>query len=142
MYELSAAAVEAAARAAAIHEDYDGCFERLDAWEAASVEERELGLVEEPMSTDVEDADLWRARMRSALPAAYPHMVAGVVEPLPEIRFKGPDDTDASMFRRMAWNLRNGYPAGGSNACDALARLIDREVDRAGLDSLPGGERA
>ena len=51
-------------------------------------------------------------------------------EALPKVAYPGPNDTDDGMFERMAWNLRNGYPAGGSNSCDALARLIDREVAR------------
>ena len=50
--------------------------------------------------------------------------------PLPVVGHKGRDETDADRFRRMAWNLRNGYSVGGSNTRDALARLIDREVAR------------
>ena len=49
----------ARALALALVGDYDGCFERLDAWAAASSEARECGDVEEPMSTDGEDAE-WR----------------------------------------------------------------------------------
>ena len=48
---------EEVARALALVGDYDGCFERLDAWAAASSEARECGDVEEPMSTDGEDAE-------------------------------------------------------------------------------------
>jgi hypothetical protein len=66
--------VEAGARAAAIHDEYDGCFERLDAWDAASVEERELGHVEEPLSDDLEQAAWWRDRIAAALAAALPSL--------------------------------------------------------------------
>lgn len=64
--------VEAGARAAAIHDQYDGCFERLDAWEAASPEDRELGHVEEPLSDDLEQATWWRERIAAAFLAALP----------------------------------------------------------------------
>ena len=58
---------ETVARALALVGDYDGCFERLDAWAAASAEARECGDVEEPMSTDAEDAEWWLKRADAAL---------------------------------------------------------------------------
>ena len=58
---------EAVARALALVGDYDGCFERLDAWAAASSEARECGDVEEPMSTDGEDAEWWLKRADAVL---------------------------------------------------------------------------
>jgi hypothetical protein len=56
---------EAVARAMAIHDDYDGCFERLDGTDD-----------EEPMSTDQEDADWWCERSTAAL-AVLREMVGG-----------------------------------------------------------------
>lgn len=56
---------EQAARTLALTDDYDGCFERLDAWEAATAEQREGSEVEKPMLTDVEDAEWWRRRARA-----------------------------------------------------------------------------
>ena len=58
---------EEVARALALVGDYDGCFERLDAWAAASSEARECGDVEEPMSTDGEDAEWWLKRADAIL---------------------------------------------------------------------------
>ena len=58
---------EEVARALALVGDYDGCFERLDAWAAASSEARECGDVEEPMSTDGEDAEWWLKRADAVL---------------------------------------------------------------------------
>lgn len=52
-------------------------------------------------------------------------------EPLPVVAFKGPHDTDASMFEDMARRLDAGYGAGGSNPTRALVALIRREVQRA-----------
>lgn len=75
-------AVEAGARAAAIHEEYDGCFERLDAWAASTPEEREMGRVEEPMSTDLESATWWRERMAAALAVALPSVTCPVCDEL------------------------------------------------------------
>lgn len=71
------AAVEVAARAAAMHEDYDGCFERVDAWAALSEEEKsytEQGNV--VADSDYEDCEWWRARERAALTAALPRVIA------------------------------------------------------------------
>lgn len=60
-------------------------------------------------------------------------------EALPEIAHKG-SSTDAEMFERMAWNLDNDYPAGGSNARNALSRLIRREIRRAAGIPVAGEE--
>lgn len=48
--------IEEAAKAMAILDDYDGCFERLAGTDP-----------EEPLSTDEEDAEFWRKRARVAL---------------------------------------------------------------------------
>jgi uncharacterized short protein YbdD (DUF466 family) len=48
--------IEKAAKAMAILDDYDGCFERLAGTDP-----------EEPLSTDEEDAEFWRKRARAAL---------------------------------------------------------------------------
>lgn len=58
-------AIEQAARVLALTDDYDGCFERIDAWTAATAEQRECGDVEEPMSSDDEDCEFWRRRARA-----------------------------------------------------------------------------
>ena len=49
---------------------------------------------------------------------------------LPVVAYKGPFDTDVSMFRRAAKNLRGGYSLGGSNLTEAVCRLIDAAVER------------
>ncbi|WP_285462967.1 hypothetical protein [Agromyces sp. NBRC 114283] len=61
--------MEKVAKAMAIYGDYDGCFERLEEWAAATDEQRDLGEVEEPMDSDVEDAEWWRRRARAGLDA-------------------------------------------------------------------------
>lgn len=53
--------IEMAARAMALVDEYDGCFERLDGTDPGG---------EEPLSTDAEDAEFWRKRARAALAAA------------------------------------------------------------------------
>lgn len=68
-------AVEAAARAAAIHGDYDGCFERVDQWNALEDWEKEAQSDEYP-TTDIEDCEWWTSRARAALNAALPHLTA------------------------------------------------------------------
>lgn len=55
------------ARVLALTDDYDGCFERMDAWSAATDEQQLLGLVEEPLSTDPEDCEFWLTRARAVL---------------------------------------------------------------------------
>lgn len=66
----TADAVERGARAAAILGDYDGCFERIDEWNALEQWERDAHPENEP-TTDYEDADFWRDRVRAALRAAF-----------------------------------------------------------------------
>lgn len=68
-------AIEAAARAWAIHREHDGCFERVDAWEALEAWEREAHPDERPES-DYEDCATYREFATAALSAAYPLMVA------------------------------------------------------------------
>lgn len=74
---VSDEAVEAMARAAAIHDDYDGCFERVDEWEAAGEEYRDAYPGERPDS-DYEDCEWWRSRVRAGLPAALPFLREGI----------------------------------------------------------------
>lgn len=62
-------AVERAARAAAILGDYDGCFERIDEWNALQQWERDAHPDEEPL-TEREDAEFWTSRSRVAILAA------------------------------------------------------------------------
>lgn len=59
---------------------------------------------------------------------------------LPVVAHKGPDDTDASMFERAAWNLEHGYALGGGNLTRAVIELIRREV-AASKSSDSGAER-
>lgn len=54
------------ARAMALTDDYDGCFERIDEWEALEQWEREANPEEEPL-TDREDAEWWLKRADSVL---------------------------------------------------------------------------
>ncbi|MGW9020674.1 hypothetical protein ACWGOE_04220 [Leucobacter chromiiresistens] len=62
--------IEAAARAMAMVEEYDGCFERISAWENSTQAERDCGEVEDVSSADYEDAEWWRKRARAALSAS------------------------------------------------------------------------
>lgn len=57
--------IEQAARVMAMVGDYDGYFERLDAWAAATDEERETGELEEPLSYDQGDAEFWLSRAQA-----------------------------------------------------------------------------
>lgn len=54
---------------------------------------------------------------------------ARVTVDVPSVAFKGPNDTDASYFRRVAWNLENGYDAGGSNVRAAVSSLLRNVAD-------------
>lgn len=64
------AVVERVARAMAIHDDYDGCFERADEWNATPEDERHD---DNYPGMDLEDCEWWRARARAGL-AALPHL--------------------------------------------------------------------
>ena len=48
---------------------------------------------------------------------------------VPSVGYKGPHDTDASVFRRAANNLDTGYDVGGSNTRAAIAILLRRTAD-------------
>lgn len=61
--------IDAAARAWAIHREHDGCFERVDAWEALEDWEREAHPDEYPES-DYEDRDTYLSFATAALAAA------------------------------------------------------------------------
>ena len=88
---------EEVARALALVGDYDGCFERLDAWAAASSEARECGDVEEPMSTDGEDAEWWLKRADAVLSLLPGRSEAGVkAEALRGFAARVRDEMDAS----------------------------------------------
>lgn len=53
---------------------------------------------------------------------------------VPEVAYKGPHDTEAAIFRRVASNLDNDYPAGGSNVRAAVSQLLQavaKELDHA-----------
>lgn len=55
------------AKVMALTDDYDGCFERIEAWEAATQQERDCGKVEEPLSSDQEDCEFWLRRARAVI---------------------------------------------------------------------------
>jgi hypothetical protein len=57
----------------AIFGDYDGCFERIDEWNACDEWDRQAHPENEPRS-DYEDAEWWRARARAALSAVHPEV--------------------------------------------------------------------
>lgn len=59
--------------------------------------------------------------------------VTVIVDP---VRYKGPRDTDASMFRVAADKCRRGNDIGGSNLRESIATLLDRAADA--LDDLDG----
>jgi hypothetical protein len=59
---------EAIARFLALVDDYDGCFERIDEWEALPDWEKQAHPDEEPMS-DREDAEWWLRRARALVAA-------------------------------------------------------------------------
>ena len=114
---------EEVARALALVGDYDGCFERLDAWAAASSEARECGDVEEPMSTDGEDAEWWLKRADAIL-----DLLPGRSEA----------EVKAEALREAAdWlaDMDDGRDTGQHRAGrDIIARLRDR-ADRLGGSS-------
>lgn len=88
---------EEVARALALVGDYDGCFERLDAWAAASSEARECGDVEEPMSADGEDAEWWLKRADAVLSLLPGRSEAEVkAEALRDFAARVRDEMDAS----------------------------------------------
>jgi hypothetical protein len=75
---ISNEAIEAAARAWAIHDETDGCFERVDEWEALEDWEREAYPDEYPGS-DYEDCGDYRERAIAALTSAAPHIQAAAL---------------------------------------------------------------
>jgi aspartyl-tRNA synthetase len=51
---------------------------------------------------------------------------------VPTVRYKGPDETDAKIFRRVADRLVNNYDIGGGNvrmAMSAVMRSIADAID-------------
>ncbi len=65
-------------------------------------------------------------------------LVAELRAQMPTVAFKGPSDSDAGAFRRMAQNLDNGYEPGGGNAKAAASRLFRWAADL--LDTAPKAE--
>lgn len=57
---------EQIARTLAMTDDYDGCFERIDEWEALEQWERDAQPQEAP-SSELEDADFWMRRADAVL---------------------------------------------------------------------------
>jgi hypothetical protein len=66
-------AVDIAARAMAILDEYDGCFLELDSWNALEDWEREAHPESEP---DEEECNYWRKIARAGLEAASGHLPA------------------------------------------------------------------
>ena len=117
---------EDVARALALVGDYDGCFERRDAWAAASAEARECGDVEEPMSTDAEDAEWWLKRAEAALDLLPGRSEAEVkAEALREAR----DAVRASSF----------WADGSDNYADRVRGYLSARADR--LSAEGGADR-
>ena len=114
---------EEVARALALVGDYDGCFERLDAWAAASSEARECGDVEEPMSTDGEDAEWWLKRADAIL-----DLLPGRTES--EVKAEALNEA-ADWLADMDDGRDTGQHRAGR---DIIARLRDR-ADRLGGSS-------
>lgn len=54
-----------------------------------------------------------------------------VLVELPVVAHKGPYDTEASIFRQVAWNLENAFAVGGSNVTAAVVALLRRVADAA-----------
>lgn len=73
----SDALVDRMAEAAALHQDHDGCFERVREWEALGGWERDAHPDERPQD-DYEAKEIWRGRIRAALAAADPGQPAGL----------------------------------------------------------------
>lgn len=101
--------VEEAAKAMAILDDYDGCFERLAGTDP-----------EEPLSTDEEDAEFWRKRARVAL-AVFEKAHAPTGD---ERAFANALRADAS---RQRFAMR-GRETDTSARLDRAANLIDRRT--------------
>src|SRR5690242_14055233 len=65
---FSSKAILRAAEAAAMTDDYDGCFERVRAWEATEQWEKDAYPMEYPFN-DYEDCAVWLKRTRSIVAA-------------------------------------------------------------------------
>lgn len=70
--------------------------------------------------TEPIDEDAIRARDRA--------IEAAVTALLPEFAYAGPQDTPAGTLLDVAWKLRNGYDAGGSNVRAGVAELLETIV--------------
>ena len=60
---------------------------------------------------------------------AVPTAQATTVIATPTIHHLGPNDTVASVYRRAAWNLENGYEPGGGNVKASIARTLRSIAD-------------
>ncbi|QBG78462.1 hypothetical protein PBI_WALRUS_71 [Gordonia phage Walrus] len=68
--------------------------------------------------------------------AGEPIAQANAVIAIPTIDHLGPNDTVASVYRRAAWNLDNGFEPGGSNVKASIARTL-----LAVADSIEGADQ-
>ena len=110
-------AVEAAARAMAILDDYDGCFLEVDAWKALEDWERDAHPENYP-GMAIEDCAYWLKVAKAGMDAAAPHLMAAALDEAASI-FQGrlPDGTGngraynsyqvADMLRARAAATRN-----------------------------------
>jgi hypothetical protein len=133
-------AVEAAARAMALVDEDDGCFERLDLWNATAPGDR--WQVEEPQSYDEEATVWWRKRARAALAAAPVSLEAAKAETTTEWAQADADRsgvpvTVVQQLHDAGWayvlNLA-GVPAWIQPSPAALSTLRRRPVSGAGDD--------
>lgn len=96
-------AIERAARALALVDDYDGCFERIDEWERTPVEDQ--WEIEEPGSDDYESAEDWRKKARTLAAAGL--LASPVREPGIEIPTTLTADlraaADEALQNRLSW---------------------------------------
>ena len=106
---------EEVARALALVGDYDGCFERLDAWAAASSEARECGDVEEPMSTDGEDAEWWLKRADALLSLLPGRSEAEVKAEAWDEGFVAGVNADMGDYEHPPEIVTNPYREGGAS---------------------------
>lgn len=108
--EISKEALDRAARAAAARDDYDGCFDRIDEWEAQSDWEKDAYPDEYP-SMDYEDREFWRKHIRAALEAAAPLLMAQAWDEGMKFARECADETTDSFgnLYRIDWLNRMDY---------------------------------
>ena len=91
---------ERIARALALTDDYDGCFERLDGTDP-----------EGPLSTDEEDAEWWRKRAAAVLPIVEAEVRAAKAEALRSAAEWMNDDLDYGYLMGKAHEYETGDQA-------------------------------